>query len=300
MAAYRVVHTTRYEFEEEAASCTLEARMRARDMAGQTCRFHQLVVRPLSGKRRTFADAFGNPVTSFEVPARHQSLEVSAINLVETAPRALPEAETTPPWEAARSTAGDTGAEDLAVYLRGTELTAATPGLADYAQASFPPGRPILAALHELTHRIHTDFAYAPGATTVATTAAEAARLGKGVCQDFAHLAIAGLRALGLPARYVSGYLDTMAVRGPETAPGREVSHAWFAAHVPGLGWLDFDPTNDRVANGGYVTLAWGRDYEDAAPLRGAAAGGGRHRFRVSVELTREDNPAQAGSLVQA
>jgi transglutaminase-like putative cysteine protease len=170
----------------------------------------------------------------------------------------------------------------------GTPLTAGTAELADYARRSFTPGRPVLSAARDLTGRIYRDFAYRPGVTTVATSAAEAARLRRGVCQDFAHIAIACHRALGLAARYVSGYLDTSAQRPANAVPGGDASHAWFAVHAPGLGWVDFDPTNDRQARDGYVTLAWGRDYSDAAPLRGAAAGGGRHALKVSVEMAQD------------
>lgn len=287
-ATYRIVHTTRYAFSEVTESCILEARLRARDLPAQACRFHQLVVRPLAGKRRDYADGFGNPVTRFEVAAAHQTLEVSAINVVDMLPRPWPDLATTPSWEAARPKPG-ASAEGLAAFLEATPLTAATPELIAYARESFPPGRPVMEAACDLTRRIHRDFAYAPGATTVETTAAEAAGQGKGVCQDFAHIAIACLRTLGLAACYVSGYLDTSAVKSPGAPPGGDVSHAWFAVHVPEAGWIGFDPANDRPAADGYVTLAWGRDYRDAAPLSGASAGGGRHRFQVSVDMARED-----------
>ncbi len=288
MTRYRILHTTRYEFDAATASCALEARLRARDLPGQQCHFHQLVVRPLTGKRREWRDAFGNLVARFTVPAAHQTLEVSAINIVDIAPRQGTALADSPPWECARPEVDSATAPDLAPFLAETSLTACPPNLADYARASFPPGRPVLRATRDLTARIHRDFAYVPGATTVETTAAETMRLGKGVCQDFAHLGAACLRALGLAARYVSGYLDTSAMKAAGAPPGGDASHAWFAVHAPGLGWVDFDPANDSLADAGYVTLAWGRDYRDTAPLLGTA-GGGRHSLRVSIDMTREE-----------
>jgi transglutaminase-like putative cysteine protease len=291
MAIYRIVHTTRYDFDEASGSCLLEARLRARDLPGQVCRFHQMVVTPLAGQRREWTDTFGNPVSAISVPAANRMLEVSAINVVHCVPdRAQPlSLDTSPAWERARPGTDPLTAPALRPFLTETPLTACPPDLAAYARASFPPGRPVLSAVRDLTARLHRDFAYVPGATTVETTAAQAARLGQGVCQDFAHLGIACLRALGLAARYVSGYLDTSMSKGYSAPLGSAASHAWFAVHAPGLGWVGFDPTNDRAAAVGYVTLAWGRDYRDAAPLRGMAAGRGRHGLQVSVSMTRDD-----------
>ncbi len=283
MTTYRIVHTTRYAFDEVTASCEFEARLRARDLPGQVCRFHQLVVRPLTGKRHERHDDFGNSICGFTVPAALQTLEVSAINVVDRTPPPAPDLDASPPWDSMPS-----GTEELDTFLMTTPLTAGTAELAAFAQSSFPAGRPVLRGVRDLTRRIHRDFAYVPGATTVATTAAEAARLGRGVCQDFAQVAIACLRTRGLPARYVSGYLDTSAQRRPNAPPVGDASHAWFAVHAPGIGWVDFDPTNDCLARDGYVTLAWGGDYSDAAPLRGATAGGGRHALEVSVEMARD------------
>jgi len=285
---YRIVHSTRYEFDSATESCQLEARLRARERPGQACRFHQLVVRPLTGTRREFCDDFGNPVCAFTVPAALQTLEVTAINVVDTAPSRSLDPEASPPWESARPDRNSAIGEEFDPFIMATPLTAASTNLADYARRSFTPGRPVLSAAQDLTQRIYRDFAYHPGATTVSTSAAEAARLGRGVCQDFAHIAIACHRALGLAARYVSGYLDTSAQQPANAQPGGDASHAWFAIHAPGLGWVDFDATNDRLARDGYVTLAWGRDYSDAAPLLGAAAGGGRHALTVSVEMARD------------
>ena len=287
MTRYRVVHTTRYEFEDVAAGCTLEGRLRARDTPFQTCRFHQIVARPLTGKRREFADAFGNRVTAFTVPAKHQRLEISAINVVDVAPRPARRAAAGVSWQAARLESGSALADEWAPFLSATPLTAHDTDLAAYARESFPTEGPVWGCAGARFQRSHRDFAYRPGATTVETTAIEAARLGQGVCQDFAHIGIAGLRSLGLAARYVSGYLDTASAD-----LGADASHAWLSVYVPGLGWADFDPTNDCPAESGYVTLAWGRDYRDVAPLSGATKGAGAHRLDVSVDMVRETTAA--------
>lgn len=287
MTRYRIVHTTRYEFEDAAAGCTLEARLRVRDTPLQACRFHQIVARPLTGKRREFADAFGNSVTAFTVPATHQRLEISAINVVDVAPPPLRRAAAELAWESARLARDSALAEEWAPFLSATPLTAHDADLTAYAHESFPSGRPVLEGVRSLINRIHRDFAYRPGATMVETTAIEAARLRQGVCQDFAHVGIACLRSLGLAARYVSGYLDTASAE-----LGADASHAWLSVFVPGSGWIDFDPTNDCSAESRYVTLAWGRDYRDVAPLSGAANGAGAHRLEVSVDIMREATAA--------
>jgi len=152
------------------------------------------------------------------------------------------------------------------------------PEFTAYAEPSFPPGRPFLEAAVDLCHRIHTEFQYDQQATTVQTSVADLLASRRGVCQDFAHFTIACLRSLGLAARYVSGYLDSAELIGGQ-------AHAWVSLFFPGLGWLDLDPTNDQMVNHRYVTLAWGRDYSDVAPVNGVAIGGGQQAVNVSVEV---------------
>ena len=154
-----------------------------------------------------------------------------------------------------------------------------------YAAESLRPGRAWLAALDELTHRIHADFEFEPGATTVSTSVDEVLRERRGVCQDFAHLMLACLRGHGLPARYVSGYLLTDPPPGEERLMGVDASHAWVAAYAPAHGWVEFDPTNDQRADARYITLAWGGDFADVVPLRGVILGGGAQTMQVSVSV---------------
>jgi transglutaminase-like putative cysteine protease len=157
--------------------------------------------------------------------------------------------------------------------------------VAEYARVSFPPRRPLLEAARELTHRIHQDFRYDPAATTITTPVRRVLHERRGVCQDFTHLQIACLRALGLSARYVSGYLLTDPPPGGERLIGADASHAWLALYVPDRGYVDLDPTNDLLPADRHVTVAWGRDFGDVSPLRGVILGGAEHSLRVGVSV---------------
>jgi len=159
-----------------------------------------------------------------------------------------------------------------------------------YAAPSFTEGRPLLDAVMDFTDRIHTEFAYDPGATTVATTVEEALGLKRGVCQDFAHLQIAGLRAMGLPVRYVSGYLLTEPPAGQQRLVGADASHAWLSVYCPQFGWIDVDPTNNVLPSTQHITLAWGRDYGDVSPVRGIVLGGGGQSLTVAVDVVPVDD----------
>jgi transglutaminase-like putative cysteine protease len=201
-------------------------------------------------------------------------------------PLAIAEADT--PWEAVReATLRAPHLEDLVA----TGMTEPTPLLPlsdaarDYAAASFPSGRPWLAAATELMQRIHADFEFEPGATTVSTSVDEVLHQRRGVCQDFAHLMLACLRGHGLPARYVSGYLLTDAPPGQPRLMGVDASHAWVAAYSPAQAWVEFDPTNRQLADRRYITLAWGADFADVVPLRGVILGGGEQKMEVEVSV---------------
>ena len=169
--------------------------------------------------------------------------------------------------------------------------------LADYAAQSFPAGTPLLAGARDLTRRIFEDFKYDSKATTVATPLEEVWEKRRGVCQDFAHLGIACLRSLGLPARYVSGYLRTRPPEGGEQLVGADATHAWFAIFCPGTGWVDFDPTNNVLPAEEHITVAYGRDFGDVSPVAGILTGGGKHVVKVAVEVKplAGDAPQMAG-----
>jgi transglutaminase-like putative cysteine protease len=204
----------------------------------------------------------------------------------------IPDPKSTPPWEDVR--------DRFALgqppwWLEARQFGYPSPHvpiadeLRNYAQPSFPAGRPWLVGVLQLTERIFKEFQYDPAATTVNTPVATVFKNRRGVCQDFAHLEIACLRSLGLPARYVSGYLLTAPPPGQPRLVGADASHAWLSAFCPEVGWIDFDPTNNQIPTTKHITLAWGRDYSDVCPIKGVLIGGGQHRMRVAVDVVPAD-----------
>ena len=200
--------------------------------------------------------------------------EIDVVDAIWPAPAA------TAPWE--------TPVKEIehSQFIFDSPFIRAEPPYAEYARSSFGPKRPLLEAVTELTERIHKDFAYDSRATTIATPLAEVFQKRRGVCQDFAHFEIACLRALGLPARYVSGYIQTTRAPGKEGLIGADASHAWLAVYCPDFGWIDVDPTNNKLPTNQHLTVAWGRDYGDVPPVRGIIVGGGSHELRVAVTVT--------------
>jgi transglutaminase-like putative cysteine protease len=280
----RATHTTIYAYSEPVTLCHSEVHLAPRATASQTVLKHELAVVPtpdLSAARR---DYFGNEVTWFSIDEPHQNLSITATSLLELR-RAEPiHPALTPAWEHVRDTArrpAGADAFEAMQFVFESPRVAVGPEFAAYAALSFPPGRPLLEAALGLCRRIYREFKYDPRATTITTPVGEVLRSRQGVCQDFAHLMIACLRSLGLPARYVSGYL-----RSAPGAVGAQASHAWTSVFCPGFGWLDFDPTNNLMPTGEHVTIAWGRDYSDVTPVKGVALGGGEQAISVSVEVT--------------
>ncbi|WP_405487972.1 transglutaminase N-terminal domain-containing protein [Nocardia sp. NBC_00511] len=273
MRRYRVLHSTVYVYSDVVSSSYGRAFLSPRDFPGQRLRGHDIHIDPVPSDRSVGTDVYGNTTLYFHVTAEHRRLEVTGESLVDVEAPAL-RAEPMP-WEQARPT-GENGplAVEFTLDLTPPEII---PEVAAYAAESFPPGRPLVEAVRELTTRIYTDFTYESGSTTVSTRVADVFAAREGVCQDFARLGIACLRSLGLAARYVSGYLATQPPPGQERLVGADATHAWAAVWLPAGGedplvegnWIGFDPTNDQFADENYVTLAWGRDYADVPPLRG-------------------------------
>jgi|SRR5215469_68705 len=278
----RAKHTTTYLYTEPVSICHTEVRLAPREDRSQHLIEHNLTVLPQPERKFGHKDYFGNEVTYFSIHELHQTLTVASESLVEMDEPDPIEPWLTPRWEEAlgeRWRYEDGHA--LKAYQFVFESPRITPGpeFAEYAKSSFPARRPLLEAAHDLSHRIHTDFRYDQEATNVATSVAEVLESKSGVCQDFAHFMIACLRSLGLAARYVSGYLKT------GDLIGSQASHAWVSLFCPGFGWLDLDPTNDQLVNGNHITLAYGRDYSDVAPVKGVALGGGEQVVSVSVTV---------------
>jgi transglutaminase-like putative cysteine protease len=287
IARYSVEHTTNYAYATPVVQSWQLARLTPRGLPWQQLLRHSLQIDPPPDERHDAADSFGNQVTHFALHGAHRQLRVRMQCLVEVGERA-PCAAAEEPWESVRDALRNaTPPRDLAA-ARMSEPTPLLP-LSDaaraYAAPHFARGRDWLDAVVALMHSIHRDFEFDPEATTVSTSVEEVLQHRRGVCQDFAHLMLAGLRAQGLAARYVSGYLLTDAAPGQARLMGVDASHAWVAAHSPRCGWVEFDPTNGQLADARYITLAWGGDFADVAPLRGVILGGGEQTLDVAVSV---------------
>jgi transglutaminase-like putative cysteine protease len=288
----KVVHRTTYLYGESVTTSHHEARVTPRDTVNQRMLTHELMIAPSPEARRRRFDYFGNRTVHFSLSEPHRTLEVVAESTVEVAALRPLVLEASPAWESVRDRLrSDHKRDTLDAYAMSLESdhVALSPVLRDYAARSFPAGRPMLDAVRDLIGRIHADFTYDARATEVSTPLDQVMRLRRGVCQDFAHLGIGCLRAQGLAARYVSGYLLTHPPPGKPKLIGADASHAWFAAFVPEHGWVDFDPTNDLLPSDEHVTVAFGRDFADVTPIRGVILGGGQHRIDVSVDVNPLD-----------
>ena len=223
-----------------------------------------------------------------QLQAQSQSQTQSQTQTQTQTPQVMTTASGEAGWETVRDAIRREPQQDNLAPASMSEPTPLVPlseGARSYALASFARGRPWLAAVLDLMHRIHADFDFEPGATTVSTSVDEVLHQRSGVCQDFAHLMLACLRGLGLPARYVSGYLLTDPPPGMPRLMGVDASHAWVAAYAPQHGWVEFDPTNDQLADPRYITLSWGADFADVVPLRGVIVGAGDQRMSVEVSV---------------
>jgi transglutaminase-like putative cysteine protease len=287
---YRVVHSTEYAYEDDVTGSYGQARLQPRDLPHQVRRSSTVYVDPLPVDMRDHTDHFGNLTTYFHVARPHTRLTVTATSLVDVTPPTLPHGFHSQPWEEVRDLVADrNGAHaEAREYVMSSPLVERHESVLAYAVPSFGARRPVGDAVLDLVHRIHADFRYESGATTVSTTLPEVLERRAGVCQDFAHLAVGCLRSVGLAARYVSGYLETEAPEGRPKLVGADASHAWVSVLVPGGGWVAVDPTNDQLVDGRFVTTAWGRDYSDVPPLKGVIfTESTNHVLDVRVDVTR-------------
>lgn len=269
---YRVWHRTTYGYSAAVQDSVGVFHLAPRELPWQRVSAHEITLDPHPGDIERDVDYFGNAVTYFHLTDPHGELVIEASSEVTVDTPVYNGVALTVPWEFARPLVHpDTpGAWAAAEFALESARAAHVPDAAEYAAASLAPGRPLGEAVTDLMHRIFADFSYDSTATTVTSTVADVMLERAGVCQDFAHLALACLRSHGLAARYVSGYLATQPPPGKDRVFGADASHAWIAIWVPGSGeWLAIDPTNDQWANDRYVTVAWGRDYGDVSPVRG-------------------------------
>ena len=284
----RVMHRTTYHYGEPVTTAHHEARLSPRDREHQRVLNHEVEVVPQPEAYRRRFDYFGNRTLNFSLSEPHRSLQVTARSLVDLTRMPPPALDASPAWDVVRQRLHDDRHRDV---LDAYSMTFNSPRVAisdtlrAYAEPSFPEGRPLFQGVRDLVSRIHADFRYDGNATEIHTPLEHVMRERSGVCQDFAHVAIGCLRSLGLPARYVSGYLLTHPPAGRPKLVGADASHAWFATFAPGFGWLDFDPTNDLIPEDGHVSIAFGRDFDDVTPIRGVILGGGAHELAVAVDV---------------
>lgn len=286
---YKVAHTTEYVYSTVVATSQHVAYLRPRELPRQHVIAHTLHRDPSPATSVTRTDYFGNVVDQFQIVRPHSKLTVSAESLVEVQDdvRTL-EAGNSPPWEDVSRQCNDgtgTIGPDVLQFVFASPYVPLTLDVEVLARMSFPAGRSLVDGAVDLMHRIHERFVFDTSATVVTTPLSLVLERDRGVCQDFAHVAIACLRSLGLAARYVSGYLLTDPPPGQPRLIGADASHAWLAVYCPVHGWVDLDPTNDVIVGRRHVTLAWGRDYGDVTPLRGVLLGGAEHTLTVGVSV---------------
>jgi len=305
---YRVLHETRYDYGSAVSLSQQQLHLSPRILAWQRIEEQRVEVEPAPSWRRDGLDAFGNPVSWVAFHAPHEWLFIRSAMTIAVTPHLPENLESALPWEAVRERLAYDSSVPLPEDLDAARFLFESPHvrvkheLADYAADCFPPGTPVLLGAQALMAKIFREFKFDPEATTVSTPVLEVLEKKRGVCQDFAHLMIACLRALGLAARYVSGYLLTRPPPGKPRLVGADASHAWVSVYAPGFAggdWIDFDPTNNLLPNTEHITVAIGRDFSDISPLRGIILGGGGAEPEVAVTVTPLDEeilpPAPVG-----
>jgi len=292
---YRLRHRTTYSYERAVGFARCVLRLTPRSSATQTVLESAITVTPEPSARLVRLGPFGAEILTVTVDRPHTALVIEANSRIDVHVPPPGDPEASHPWDAIRGRAlntADLGPDGPASYLFPTPRTPIVPAITDYARASFAPGRPIIAAAFELTNRIYREFKYDPGATEVSTPVAQAFAARHGVCQDFAQIMICGLRGLGLPVKYVSGYLRTIPPPGQPRLEGADATHAWVAVWCGDqAGWVGFDPTNAILAGNDHLVLAIGRDYADVAPIDGVILASGDQTLKVEVDVIPEGEP---------
>jgi transglutaminase-like putative cysteine protease len=285
---YTVVHETRYTYSAQVANGHHFAHLSPRSTPWQQVQQHTLDFEPQPAEISNITDYFGNHSLSFLINRPHGLMQVRASSTIDVQQQYLDTSMARAPWECALSASiyevEPLHVAEMRLPSAHVELLAETH---NYACQFFTPGRPWLDAMLDLTVHIRKEFVYDQKATTVSTPVSAVFASKRGVCQDFAHLMLSCLRSLNLPARYVSGYILNEPLPGTEKLLGSDASHAWIESHLPGVGWVGFDPTNGKMANQEFITMAWGRDFMDVTPLRGVVLGGGEQKLDVTVSVTR-------------
>jgi transglutaminase-like putative cysteine protease len=285
---YDVRQTTTYVYETAVTRARHVLRLLPVTRDRQRVTAAMLDIDPVPVNRLEATDFFHNWRTVAELEEPHETLTVKLAARVSVTAVTPADPETSPPWESVRAASfasDDIGSTSPVHFIHPSRQVSLDPEIRDYARESFAPGRPALGGAIELMRRIRSDFAYEPGATTVTTTPSMSFALRRGVCQDFAHIMIAGLRGLGLPAGYVSGFLRTVPRPGAVRLEGADAMHAWVMVWCGAAGWWGLDPTNALIASEDHVVLAIGRDYADVAPIDGVVLASGRQRLTTAVDV---------------
>lgn len=288
---YRIKHTTTYYYSDFVSLCQNQARLTPKTDQWQICHNSQIEIIPQVSYLQQYIDYFNNNVTVFEITTQHKKLEVTVISEVEVLAATNNDLKGIDlSWEKARDLLANHNSHELlqaAEFVLPSQLTPIDENIKEYALVSFNAELNLIAACKHLMARIFHEFYYDPSFSTISTPLSDVFAQKKGVCQDFAHFALACLRSIGLAARYVSGYIETIPPEGQQKLEGADATHAWFAVFVPGFGWVDFDPTNNVLPCGQHVTLAVGRDFSDVTPLKGVVFGGGAQQLDVAVDMIR-------------
>ncbi|HKR86811.1 MAG TPA: transglutaminase family protein [Phenylobacterium sp.] len=302
---YTVRHRTTYRYEEEVSFAQCVLRLTPRSTPNQTVLRSAVVVQPKPAQTQVGRGAFAERTLRVQIDTPHEVLEIESRSRVDVHVPPIGDPAHSEAWQDVRRGAfedRDLGPEGPAAFLYPTQRTPNAAAISDYARQSFAPDRPIVEACAELMRRIRRDFEYSPQATTVSTPTPEAFARRHGVCQDFAHVMISGLRGLGLPAAYVSGYLRTIPPPGQPRLEGADATHAWVQVWCGrARGWIGFDPTNAIFAENDHIMLAVGRDYADVAPIDGVILASGVQTLAVEVDVIPDDGvlpPTLAAALV--
>jgi transglutaminase-like putative cysteine protease len=305
----QITHETHYDYVPAVETAQHMCYLQPPSQASQTLLAHTLLIDPTPEEQTLTRDVYGNARSFFSLQTAHSQLNVVARSIVQTQTQIMPSSKIT--WEQTRERfrfATGNAYDAAAEFVFTSPYVIRHADFAAYARPSFVPGAPLVLAARDLMRRIHTEFVYETASTQVNTPALDALNQRKGVCQDFAHIMVACMRAMGLPARYVSGYLLTEPPPGVARLVGSDASHAWASIYVPDwpqdAHWCDFDPTNNRDGCGSpgedYVTLAMGRDYADVSPIRGVIHGGANHTLRVGVTVEPADWGGQSQTQTQS
>ena len=290
---YQLSHTTSYIYENGVTFCHNIATLKPKNILGQTVVDYYLEISPEPNEVSEKIDFFGNTVTRFSIQKHHKELRVTAYSKILKNSNLNPkishnfEAKNIT-LEQALQALKKSRSEfiDIKQFILESILIAKiAPEIKAYAEVSFKPNRSVFEASFELMQRIYTDFEFNTKVTNVATPIYEVMQQKKGVCQDFAQIAIACVRAVGIPARYVSGYIETLPPPGKDKLIGTDASHAWFSVYIPSFGWVDFDPTNNQIPQNQHIVVSYGRDYYDVPPLKGVIYSTGRSKMKVAVDI---------------